>query len=238
MIVFDEEAHSYTNTETGELYTSATTVLGEFKKKFDADFFANIRAKRDGVTKQEVLDMWAAGAKAATDKGTFFHKLMEKYTITGEKEPEFEKFYITFDHIMQTGLPEYKEIHSEKLLWYHPAKLAGTADMIVDIGSEYFAVLDYKTNKRFNFHSTYNEFFKEPLSHLQICEFTTYALQLSLYAFMYSRMTGRKCIKTIILYVQNGKFLPINVNNLFSDIEKIIDYRINQLTSISNDIIS
>lgn len=56
-ISFDEKNHTYTH-KTAGILTSATTVLGKFKKPFDRDFHASRVAKRECVTVDYVLEMW------------------------------------------------------------------------------------------------------------------------------------------------------------------------------------
>jgi hypothetical protein len=48
-ITFDEPSHTYTHNETGEKYTSVTTLLGKYKKPFDSETVATRVAKREGV---------------------------------------------------------------------------------------------------------------------------------------------------------------------------------------------
>jgi hypothetical protein len=79
--------------------------------------------------------------------------------------------------------------------------LAGTADLIVE-NDNIFYVMDFKTNKKFNFINKYNEYFYEPIDYLPQCEFTTYTIQLSIYAYMYELLTGKKCGGLKIFYLR------------------------------------
>ena len=108
-----------------------------------------------------------------------------------------------------------------------------------------FFIGDFKTNKRFNFYSSFNEYMIGPLSHLTVCEFNTYALQLSLYAYLYEKMTNKKCDGLVIFYkVKNSRpvnssgstapedneeydeWKPIHVNYMKNEIiEVIADYK-------------
>ena len=101
------------------------------------------------------------------------------------------------------------------------------ADIILDIGKDFFAVLDFKTNKNFRFYSAFNEYFYEPLDHLSVCEFNSYGMQLSLYSYMYSKLTGRKCVKQTVLYVVNGKFVPINLNYMKAEVQAMLESSVN-----------
>ena len=61
-----------------------------------------------------------------------------------------------------------------------------------------------------------------PVDHFDYCEFNTYALQLSFYAWLYERATGKKCRKCVIFYLKEDRFLSYHVNYLKSDIYNII----------------
>ena len=112
--------------------------------------------------------------------------------------------------------------------------IAGTADLVYE-KEKSFMLGDFKTNKRFNFHSSFNEYMIGPLSHLTVCEFNTYALQLSLYAYLYEKMTNKKCDGLVIFYKQkrfndDGEetpyWRPIHVNYMKNEIiEVIADYK-------------
>jgi ATP-dependent exoDNAse (exonuclease V) beta subunit len=224
MIVFNEELHTYTNTETNEKYRSVTTVLGDYTHEFESDFHAERIAKREGVTKEFILEMWEAETKKATDKGTKIHKMMEDYikngTIGDYTSPEF---YESYNTIVAEHVIKYKTILSEQLLYSHEYNIAGTADLIFE-GPKSFTVGDFKTNKKFRFRTDFNDYLKDPISHLAHCEFNSYALQLSLYAYMYECISGKICSNLVIFYLQNSQWIPYNVNYLKSDIINLLNH--------------
>lgn len=226
MIKFDEESHTYTNEESGDKYISVTTLLGRYKPAFDKDKHSKRVADREGVTQDFVLEMWDIENRKATTRGTAIHRVMEKYISYNEKEDEHNILYESYDKCQQY-ISRYRKVYSEQLMHNHEYKIAGTADLIYDHG-EYFTVGDFKTNKKFNFNSQYNEWLQHPVSHLQHCEFNDYALQLSMYAYMYEKHTRLKCKGLSIYYLIDGKWEMINCNYLKSDIQHILnDYALN-----------
>jgi hypothetical protein len=58
MVKFDKATHTYTNVITNEKYISCTTLLGKYVKPFDSDYHAERVAKREGVSKEFILDVW------------------------------------------------------------------------------------------------------------------------------------------------------------------------------------
>ena len=83
---------------------------------------------------------------------------------------------------------------------------------------------DFKTNKAFNFFSQYNEFMLKPMDHLSVCEFNTYGLQLSLYAYLHEKSSGKKCTGCVVFYKdKENKFYPIRVNYMKKEIISLIE---------------
>ncbi len=229
MIYFDEAAHTYTSTKTGEKYISVTTLLGKYKTPFDKDLHSTRVANKNGVPKEMVLEMWRQEAKTATDKGTKIHKLMENYIINGDKDEEFHYLYDSYDDVVRTSIDKHKVVNSEMLLHNDEFKIAGTSDLIYDHG-DYFTISDFKTNKKFKYSSEFNDYFKAPISHLQYCEHNVYALQMSLYAKLYEEMTNKKCKKIVVFYLQNNNWVDIHCNYLKLEVEAILkDYRLGNL---------
>ena len=223
MIVFDEKSHTYTNSQTKENYISVTTLLGEYKIPFDKDKHSLRVAEREGVSQELVLETWAKENKRATDRGTKIHKLMENYIEYGEKVEDYNWMYKSYDKVIPHAVKEYKKIYCENLLYTHEFKIAGTADLIYDHG-DYFTIGDFKTNKRFNFNSNYNEHFKVPIDHLQYCEFNNYALQMSIYAYMFEKTSGKRCKKIVVFYLDEDRWRPIHCNYLKSDVQNILEH--------------
>jgi ATP-dependent exoDNAse (exonuclease V) beta subunit len=226
MLRFDEESHTYTNTQTNAVYKSVTTLLGEYKTPFESEAHAERISKREGVSKEFILEMWAAETKKATDRGTKIHKLMEDYVKDSVRNPDFDAFYDSYDSLVSTYVDKYETVKSEQLLYHHDYEIAGTADLIFE-RKDTFTVGDFKTNKRFRFKSDFNDYFKQPISHLSYCEFNSYALQLSLYGYMYEQITDKRCSGLVILYLEGKKWVPHHVNYLRSDVVNILTHYYN-----------
>lgn len=223
MIIFDEASHTYTNDKTKEKYISVTTLLGKYKNPFDKEKHSLRVAEREGVPQELVLEMWAKENKKSTDRGTKIHKLMENYVSFGEKVDDYNWLYSSYEKVVSYTIDKFKKIYSENLLHDDDYCVAGIADLIYDHG-DYFTIGDFKTNKKFNFSSDFNEVFKAPVSHLPYCEFNNYALQMSMYAYMYEKSSGKKCKKIVVYYLREDKWQPIHCNYLKSDIENILTH--------------
>lgn len=221
MLTFDKASHSYRNIYTDELYTSATTLINKYKKKFDADYYAKKAADKEGVTPEEIKARWKKMNDESKVKGSNIHEAIDVFNKTGEIAEPYKELLAS---ISALNLYDVSKIKCEELVYNHSYKLAGTADIIEDLGSN-FNVYDFKTNKKFNLHSPYGAQLLSPVSHLSECEYNIYALQLSLYAFMYKSMTGKRVGKLAVIYLNANNGAEIyHAPYLHSDIKNLLDH--------------
>ena len=202
MIIFNEEEHKYFN-EKGLEYISVTTLLGTFKKPFDSEMHAKRVAERTGTTVESVLASWKKTTVEAQERGTGIHKKMEAYIKFGECLPEDADMIKSFNNAIE-GFKHSKKT-AEGLLWIDDARIAGTADIILENDKEFY-ILDFKTNKKFKFMNDFGEKLLPPLSYLDYCEFTIYSMQLSLYAYMLQKQSGKHCKGLKVLYLSTNTF--------------------------------
>jgi hypothetical protein len=223
MLAFDKASHSYKNTCTNESYISATTFISKFKKKFDADFHAKRAAEKEGVTPEEIKARWKKMNDASKVKGSNIHEAIDAFNKTGAIEEQYKELIAS---IAALGLYDVAKTKCEELVYNHAYKLAGTADIIEDCGSN-FNVYDFKTNKKFNLYSPYGATLLDPISHLSECEYSIYALQLSLYAFMYHSMTGKRVGKLAVIYLTaENKTEVYHTPYLLTDVKRMLDYHV------------
>ena len=104
--------------------------------------------------------------------------------------------------------------------------IAGTSDIIENLPDGRFNVWDHKTNKKFDYESKYNQYMFFPIEHLPYCKYSVYTMQISIYAFMYSRATGRKFNRAGLFswdrYTQTFKLIPVTY--MKREAEMLIDH--------------
>lgn len=222
-VKFDEKTHTYRNSETGELYTSATQLISQFKKPFDSQFHAERVAKREGVPVEMVLESWEHEKEKSIVRGKNYHSLLENYVRFGEIEKDYSWLYKSFERQRENLVGKFKKVNAEKLLWNHEFKLAGTCDLLYEHDSS-FTVMDYKTNKAITAFSKYNEYLLEPVDFLSYCEYNVYALQLSIYAYMNEILSNKKVRNLHILYLKDDKFISFNVPYMKREVESMLTY--------------
>lgn len=225
-IIFDEPTHTYRNVITGEYYTSVTTLIHKYCKPFDIDYHATRIAKREGVSKEDIIEEWRLGNIKSQEKGTKLHKIFEDYIEKGEYPPKAKKLIDEFDTKVKNIVGYYASVDSEKLLYSHKFKIAGKADLIYHT-EDGFYILDFKTNKNFRFGSKYSEYLLNPLHHLTNCEFNIYALQLSMYAAMAEKIFDKKCKGLTVLYFEGLNIKPIHLNYMRYEVLELALHNIN-----------
>jgi hypothetical protein len=220
MVVFDKTNHTYLNPVTKRYYTSVSKLLSLYKDPFDRDYFAAKKAKQLGKTQEEVIKIWEETNKKACDKGQNIHSIVETFLKTDEVLDanlvyDFEKVFDKYD---------FKRILSEEMVYDDDVEIAGTSDLICDVDSDYFDVYDIKTNKRFDFYNKYNKHLKVPLNNLHQCHYNDYSLQLSLYAYMYGKLTNKTPRKISILYHDGAKFNAYPTPYLFWEVSALLKH--------------
>ena len=132
-------------------------------------------------------------------------------------------------------LSEYKgyyQSHDEICLHNDDFRLAGTADKVCLVGNRAdseFDLADFKTNisKGIEYHSEYKKRMFYPIDHLQDCNFVKYSLQLSIYAYFFELLTGRKLRKMWIHFIPPDdmmKHYKIPVMYMKSDVITLLNY--------------
>lgn len=225
MIRLEPISHTYSNDLFPNVrYTSVTTVLGTYRHPFDEEYHSKRVAERRGVTPESVIAEWRELNRLANEYGTNLHEILERFLLAPKRlysvRDEFEQQVIgAFRDVCfmrnltllnsETIKPEY--IMSIEYDEEHG--IAGTADIIEDLPNNMFNVWDFKTNKAFNYFNKYGEFLKFPVEHLSECQYNDYALQLSIYAVMYERETGKKFNRAGLFYwdknIENFELIPI-----------------------------
>ena len=187
--VFDKDLHTYVDPYDNTKFQSVTQWINLYKKPFDKLNMASRIAKRQGVAIDEVLADWDKKRTDSTTFGTSIHKILETYflneKITTENRQVVESFNMLGIHFHK------KHTFFEKIVFDKKIGIAGTADVIEHVGKNMFNVYDFKTNKNFRIASKYNDQMLVPFQDLPNTEYFVYSLQLSMYALLYERMTGK-----------------------------------------------
>ena len=200
-LFFKEKDHKYYSGDPNEKidWISVTTLIGQFKKPFDAISQAtksskNKRSKWFGMTSDDILKAWNNESDRSTGLGTWYHKQREDdlnslQTITRDGIALQIIQPIIIDDIKQA--PDQRlipGIYPEHFMFLKSAGICGQADR-VEVVREKVNIYDYKTNKEIKTEGFKNwegivERMLPPLQHLDNCHLMYYSLQMSIYMYM------------------------------------------------------
>lgn len=229
-ITFDAEQHKYYN-KFGHEYISTTTLLNEYVKPFDTDKHAARVAAKNDTTPEAIKNLWKNITQDACDKGTEIHAAMEAYIKDGSLSNKYFGLINSFNKAVESF--KHTKKSSEKLLYNHDARIAGTTDVCLENDKDFF-LMDFKTNKKFSFCSEFKEFLLPPLDFLHHSKYNIYTLQLSIYAFMYEILTNKTCAGLKILYLKTnavGSFYWQEIPTMYAKdtVEKLFSLRRQQI---------
>lgn len=225
--VFNAKAHTYTDPVDDFVYTSVTRWVERFKKPFDERGTAARIALREGIPIQMILDEWEKKREDSKVFGTAVHRLLEMYftenkIVNRPLSPvltKFKKLNISFN----------KKTFFEKLVFNRKLGIAGMSDIIAhNDDGQTFDVYDFKTNKKLRYTSSFDDFMLEPLQKYPACEYFSYSLQLSMYAYLYSQMSGLEPKRLKIFWYERKK--PEDYSNLEGE------WRVIDVPYLENDI--
>lgn len=236
---FYEQSHEYVD---GDIkFTPVTYFLKSFQPWVDWDKEAEKKAKKLGITKEELKKQWDDKRDQAAARGTAFHKKMEDQylsasdgilvndtrcpvssvaTIEGVKE----------DHSMKL---EDNTIYAEKMIWSPKYRLCGTADLVEVIDGK-INVKDYKTNAKLDFESWKHPILgskklRYPVSSLDDCNFNIYSLQVNTYMFMllqqnrHLKMGDMELLHVIFIEDGTHEVMPYKVKNLQTEVKAMLE---------------
>lgn len=165
---------------------------------FDADNIARFVAKAKGISQEEVKQEW----NSRTDNGSRIDKALERYAkdgvILGEDADILE--------LIRSVNEEYKDYHKsyEQLVLYSEQyRVAGSTDKLFVFSNRKdsaFGISDFKAYEKPQDLTKHRGWCKEPFNHLPNSKFTKISFQLSVYAFMFEQLTGRRC-KELFIHV-------------------------------------
>jgi hypothetical protein len=234
-VVFTEKGHSYT--VGGRPAISVTTFLKKFKEPFNTNFWADVSAKKQKVSREEILKQWDSKRELSTNKGSKFHAFAENYINnkvinTNQYDSHIDmKAYNKIESLFKKFYAETKNhlipIRSELCVGSADLGICGTIDQLYySVPFESLVIFDWKTNKKINHTSPYGNWMLDPISHLPDCEIVTYSLQLSLYKYIIEFETDLKIHSSYIVWFneKNDSYKVFKGMDLETEIINMLDY--------------
>lgn len=182
----NHETHQYFD-DAGREYLSVSKFIGLLYEKFE-DSIAYKRANEE--TKKE----WKNTGVRAANHGTNIHEALELYNNTGQiLEANSHLEPIIKD--ITSHYSAYHKTYDEICLYSKEWRIAGTTDKLCALSNRSNSevdIADFKNWKSANFHSDYRKRMYAPIDHLQECNYIKASIQLSVYAYLFEELTGRR----------------------------------------------
>lgn len=184
-IFFNSEDHTYID-DTGQKYTSVTTLIKRLFPLFPEKEMAKKKARDLNLSEEEILQRWDMKRKSQSFLGTRVHKYAEDI-ISGKRiqSPFCSKEAKTrkqVDIIWNKIKNKYENFEVEKILFSPKLKIAGQIDLL-GISSEIGLIGDWKVTKDIREENPFSKGFGD-FSDLTESELNKYSLQLCLYEIL------------------------------------------------------
>lgn len=226
LLEFDEANHRYTC--GGRELESVTTLVENCFEKFDADYWAERKAREAGCTAEEIKAGWEAIAVKARDLGTAMHDKIEKYYMGIESESD-ETFDMFLEFAGEHCLNPYR---TEWRIFYEEYGIAGTLDFLECRDGRY-VIYDWKRstkliNKgRVERSSRYRKNALAPISHVDDTTFYHYALQVSFYRYILEQKYDITVSESrlAVFHPDNGRYYLIDIPYMRDEVRAILSTR-------------
>ena len=205
-LTYYDEPHKYFL--NGKELLSVTTMVGQYKEKFDEKYWSEIKAAEYGITPEEVIRGWKFINRKGTMKGSIIHDYGEnlllnkvfkypKEEIIGEFgfdpiRPEYEITKNHVDRFVEHTKNILIPIKTELVVYDEESLVGGMLDILFyNLKEKEFQIWDWKTNKDFT-EENHERQLKDFMFVLQESDLEIYSLQLQAYKHIIEKNTNLK----------------------------------------------
>ena len=237
-ITFQEEGHIYT--VLGQLdFQSVTTVIHHMFGGFDAEKTAAMvvrgRKMQDpgykyfGMTKQEIIDKWAADGASASFSGTRMHFNVEMTyndEVVHDDSIEFQ-YFLNF----KKDNPHLVPFRTEWMVYDEDVKICGSIDMVFfDNITKDYKIYDWKRCRKMTFENSFQTGTVPGITdNVDDTNFQHYTFQLNTYRKILETKYGLKVsdMRLVCMHPdnENGNYLEYPVADIQPLIEEIWERR-------------
>lgn len=236
-IRFEEKGHLYTvdGYDTGD--TSVTTIVHKFFGAFDAPAMAAKVAGKDypeghkyhGKDAAELIAMWAANGREASELGSNLHQQAELYmdhdgdggerTVPETPTREFQHFLNFWEDRVEGKMVPYR---SEMYIFDEELRICGSMDALFKdarLENTYY-IVDWKRVKNLSGYG-FGRRARDPISHLPDCNLSQYSLQLNVYRTILEKSYGMVIggMYLVVLHPDNDDYVVQEVSRMEYEID-------------------
>jgi hypothetical protein len=151
---------------------------------FDLESNAARVAAKENTTPDVIKARWKQSGDRASEYGTRAHEMAEWAMKNDERRhtPRDERESLVFSSVLNVVKQlqaKYQLVAVEKIVFSERVRIAGTIDLLMSDGLK-LIIFDYKTNAKIRRKNNWGKAGLKPIGHLPDCEFSHYALQLSM----------------------------------------------------------
>jgi len=192
--------HRYFDSANNE-YIGFSKLFDNFMTKpFDAEMAALGTAKSEGISKADVIARW----EGQRNEGTRIDEAIDYYSKTGFFKPEDADIADGVKEILR-AYDDYHKSYGQQVLYSEQYRVAGTCDRLSLISNRKdaaFVMSDFKCfEKEISHVPSGTRFLNSPFDHFANTKYTKIAFQLSFYSYLFENLTGRKCIRQFIHWI-------------------------------------
>lgn len=180
------------------------------------------------MTDDEIRAAWTANGNEKSHLGTERHLLAELFfnglPFRWWEEDMGVLYKFCRDHLIPNGIVGY---NTEKEIYYPPADLAGSIDLIVwDERRKVYHIIDHKRSDKLRGQMRGYRKMKAPMEHLDDCKGAGYALQTSIYQYILEKEYGMTIGDRMLLSLHKEAPFATSVPYLKAEVEYIMETRI------------
>lgn len=232
-IIFDEDVHTFTL--QGKNISGVTSFISSFFDKFDSEYWSERKANERNVSKETILEEWAAKSNRGIKEGNNLHAYAEYLILTqflGQEEicpkpisKRCGNLFQTVELAIEWLTSFYTPVAIEKIIFSEKIRLAGIIDAIFE-NDEAVCIVDWKQNKEIKKFNPYQSG-KGPLKHLEEHDFNKYSLQLNSYRriLMEEEYFPGKEIRMMLLHITPESYYPMHVRPMDKEIQGMLDQK-------------
>ena len=240
---FYEGPHIYTCNGV-KVGLSVTKLIEEYSDEFDKDKWADICAKREKISKQEIIERWDRDNAISKCKGTHIHAYVEnilsnKVYSYPQREVESQfgedvlkdmwpKLTAMADEFTKDISNRLIPIKEELLIGDEDFDICGTVDNLFwNNKTKKIEIFDTKSNKEIKFKSFGDKGMKPPLEHILDCNFYHYSLQLNIYKYILQKNTSLEIGDCRIVWynINSDKYEIITCKDLYEEAKQMLELR-------------
>lgn len=192
-VYFIDENHSYTGCVSGLRYESVSGVAKKvLEPPVDWDAILIRKAKKLGISPEELQSEWNLKREEGTRAGTAVHKVEEDKLFSTPFHfyrgdiYEVKGFEEHGDKKLQTQAIEVGCAYPELILSLEKGhmRIAGQTDLALVDSDGYVSITDTKTDKSIEYEGFRKQGFAEPFGDIQNCNYNMYCLKMGCYMYM------------------------------------------------------